>query len=396
MTTYNSNDNVYYATVTPIPPPPPNAPSTSETLSSSYNIQGGGTSRKAVDSHQLKNLKSQGYTEGLALSLNEVKDNFPLRIWVVDNSGSMAMTDGHRLVPSQKKHNDIKVLSCTRWKEIQECVNYHVQQSALLAAPTIFRLLNNPGVSAGAQEFEIATRGEEMIPTDVDNALNIMSKTRPGGCTPLTQHIREIHTIITSLKTSLQSEGKRVAVVLATDGKPTNEYGENNSFVEQQFVQSLRSLEGLPIWLVIRLSTDAEDVVEFYNNLDEQLELSLDVLDDFCGEAEEIYEFNPWMTYGLPLHRLREMGFHDRVLDMIDERPLTKGEIRDFCLLLFGVANCDGLPDPELDWEGFMSYVKELLSHEELVWNPMKKKPKEWIDLNKLNKIHGDAQCVIM
>jgi hypothetical protein len=69
----------------------------------------------------------------------------------------------------------------------------------------------------------------------------------------------------------------------------------------------------------------------------------MDVLDDFCGEAAEIYEHNPWMNYGLPLHRLREMGFHDRVLDMIDERPLTRGEIRDFCLLLFGPDKCDGL-----------------------------------------------------
>jgi hypothetical protein len=122
----------------------------------------------------------------------------------------------------------------------------------------------------------------------------------------------------------------------------------------------------------------------------------MDVLDDFCGEAAEIYEHNPWMNYGLPLHRLREMGFHDRVLDMIDERPLTKGEIRDFCLLLFGVDKCDALPDPGIDWDGFVARVKELLSTEELQWNPMKKKLMPWIDLKKLNKQYGEDACVIM
>ena len=120
------------------------------------------------------------------------------------------------------------------------------------------------------------------------------------------------------------------------------------------------------------------------------------MLDDFCGEAAEIYECNPWLNYGLPLHRVREMGFHDRVLDMIDERALTKGEVRDFCVLLFGVDKCDGLPDPGINWEGFMARVNDLLSNEELMWNPMKKKRMPWIDLKKLNKAYGDRGCVII
>jgi len=133
---------------------------------------------------------------------------------------------------------------------------------------------------------------------------------------------------------------------------------------------------------------------DFYNSLDDQLELSMDVLDDFCGEAAEIYEHNPWMNYALPLHRLREMGFHDRVLDMIDERPLTSCEIRDFCMLLF--ADCDGLPDPGSDWDKFSMHVKELLRKEDLQWNPMKKKLTPWINMKKLDKIYGDKGCTIM
>jgi hypothetical protein len=389
MTTH---DDIYYATATPIPPPP-NAPTAAAPLRSSYNISRGST--KAIDSQQIKRLLDQGYTKGLAHSLNDLQTNFPLRMWVVDNSGSMAKTDGHQFVQTGGI-NDIKVVSCTRWKEIQDCVNYHVQLSALLTAPTVFRLLNNPGISAGAQEFGIATQGEDMIPTDVDKALNIMSRTRPSGCTPLIEHIREIHATITAMKSSLESEGKRVVVVLATDGLPTNSFGESNSFIKDQFVQSLRALEGLPVWLVVRLSTDEEEVVDFYNGLDDQLELSMDVLDDFCGEAEEIYEHNPWMNYALPIHRLRELGYHDRILDMIDERPLTQSEIRDYCLLLFGAMQCDGLPDPAIDWKGFMDTVKALLDKEELQWNPMKKKPMPWINLKQLNKQYGDNSCVIM
>lgn len=100
-----------------------------------------------------------------------------------------------------------------------------------------------------------------MIDSDVNNAMKIMTKVRPSGVTPLTNHIREIYTIIASLKSSLQTEGKRVVVVLATDGLPTNDLGTSNDYVKEEFVQSLRSLEVLPVWLVIRLSTDEEEVV---------------------------------------------------------------------------------------------------------------------------------------
>ena len=79
--------------------------------------------------------------------------------------------------------------------------------------------------------------------------------------TPLTQHILEIHATVQALSPALISEGKKVVIVIATDGLPTDIYGNHNSMIKQQFVQSLRALEGLPVWLVIRLCTDEEDVV---------------------------------------------------------------------------------------------------------------------------------------
>ena len=100
-----------------------------------------------------------------------------------------------------------------------------------------------------------------MIPSDVSNAMSIMSQTHPSGCTTPTEHITEIHSSISAMKESLQSEGKRAVVVLATDGLPTNEYGECNSYIKDSFVRSLKKLEGLLVWLVVRLSTDEEEVV---------------------------------------------------------------------------------------------------------------------------------------
>ena len=187
----------------------------------------------------------------------------------------------------------------------------------------------------------------------------------------------------------------KVAVVIATDGLPTDDQGNGGNEIMQEFVRALRSLEGLPIWLVIRLCTDEDEVTEFYNKLDGMLELSLEVLDDFNGESAEVAKCNPWLNYALSMHRCRELGYHDRLFDLIDERPLTKGELRDFCVLLFG-TQYDLIPDPLSQWADFLKYVQKALSKEKNQWDPSSKKEKPWISLKKLDKIYNKGACVIM
>ena len=107
------------------------------------------------------------------------------------------------------------------------------------------------------------------------------------------------HDLLTHI---LRQHGTKVAVILATDG-----FSTCNESTKRYLVNALKSLEGLPVWLIIRLCTNEEDVVEFYNSLDSQLESSLEVLDEFMEETKEVYEHNKWLNYALPLHRCREM-----------------------------------------------------------------------------------------
>lgn len=350
-------------------------------------------SSKQLSNHEIETLTDQGYTRGLIESIARSNISFPLRIWVVDNSGSMMTGDGHRMVQTGNSDN-VRFVDCSRWSEIQQTVEYHAQIAALLEAPTVFRLLNDPGRMVGPQQFSIAERGGDFLAEDLKVALNTMKNTQPSGVTPLSDHVREIRENVVSMKDDLLQSGQKVVIVLATDGLPSNSHGISSSHTRNEFQNALRSLEGLPVWVVVRLCTDEDNVVEFYNNLDSELELSLEVIDDFMGEAEEIYEHNRWLNYSLILQRIREGGFNHKLFDLLDERALTKDELLSFFALIFG--EFDGIPDPQIDWKGFVNHITTVVNQERRQWNPIKKKMMPWIDMKELSKKYGDPSCTIM
>lgn len=343
-----------------------------------------------VDEANVHALEKHGFTKGLVDAMIRDKQAFSLRIWIIDNSGSMVCPDGHRLVETAQKH-DIKFLPCSRWKEVQDTIDFHARLAALLKSPTEFRLLNDPGKASGPQHFSIAEHGDSYIDAELDIARSTVLNSHPHGVTPLINHVNAVRARIVSLEPTLLRLGTKVVVVIATDGLPSDSHGMSNHAIQQEFVDALRSLEGLPVWLVVRLCTDEAAIVNFYNDLDSQLEVSLEVLDDLRGEAKEVYSKNKWLTYSLPLQRMREMGFSNRVLDLLDERPLSKDELRDFFLVLFGDGCMDGVPDPESDWPGFVDRISALVENEQMQPNPISRKMESWVNMKRLRKQYGSG-----
>jgi hypothetical protein len=257
----------------------------------------------------------------------------------------MNTTDGRRLL-STKKVNDVQVVPCTRWDELKETVLYHAQLAALLGAPTKFVLLNRPTQQGGGmnfttsslpQEMSIAERGTEWIDDDMEDFVENFSHIQPEGVTPLSFHLRRINQ-------SLRHMEMKIVLVLATDGKPTDAYGYSSPVVDQEFENALLQVQS-KAWVVIRLCTNDENVLAYYQNLDDREEFDLEVLDDYLDEAKEVYSYNPWLTYSLSLHRCREMGMscHGtfRFLDWLDERSLSRDEIVHALTTLGLVAGLD-------------------------------------------------------
>ena len=104
----------------------------------------------------------------------------------------------------------------------------------------------------------------------------------------------------------------------------------------------------------------------------------------------EIQLHNPWLTYGIGLHRLREAGLLPDIFGSLDERPFTLDQLYEFCNVLFiGDKSGVKLPHPRMEsLTSFFQTLKMLVDKEEMQWNPVRKKMMPWIDMARLEAIH--------
>jgi len=219
-----------------------------------------------------------------------------------------------------------------------------------------------------------------------------LQRNQPKGVTPLSKRLTDIRQRIQRERATLMQEGQRVVVVIATDGMPTTPHsGMSQPTDRTELVQALRALASLDAHIVLRLCTDEQPVVDFYGDIDAEVELSLEVLDDIESEAQELNKkWNGCITYTPLLHKIREGGCFFKVLDILDERPLTRGEI--YLLLQYLLrrsADDDILPrDPE----EFCCEVERRLQEDypgRLGFNPLKKAIEPAVNTHLLRQAMG-------
>eukprot|EP00595_Chromulina_sp_UTEXLB2642_P002381 CAMPEP_0196767484 /NCGR_PEP_ID=MMETSP1095-20130614/41684_1 /TAXON_ID=96789 ORGANISM="Chromulina nebulosa, Strain UTEXLB2642" /NCGR_SAMPLE_ID=MMETSP1095 /ASSEMBLY_ACC=CAM_ASM_000446 /LENGTH=289 /DNA_ID=CAMNT_0042135885 /DNA_START=578 /DNA_END=1447 /DNA_ORIENTATION=- len=280
----------------------------------------------------------------------------------------MTRRDGKKL---SKSGLNSHVIDCSRWAELTDSFKFLAELSEEIQAPSDFRLLN------GAEPV--------MVGLGDDNKeglkfLNEVFNETPLGQTPLCIHITSIVATIESIAQKLKQSNQKVAIIIATDGLAT----------DGSVIEALRPLQKLPVWLVIRLCTNEPDVVNFWNNIDKELEIELDVIDDFVNESLEVKKLNPWIIYGEPLHRLREFGASMKVIDLLDEKILSNEQVRDVCTAILSDGKSIDIPHPEINFKEFIRITKLYNNKKTLCPNTCKMKP--WIDIEKIKHIYGTKQ----
>lgn len=434
--------------------------------------------KSSLSSISLDYLYEQGYTKGLVKSLEKSKLEFPVRIWLVDNtSPDLRKRDGHMISELSGRKN-VQLVPCSRIEEMEQTVDYHEQMANIIKSPTIIKTINRSirpqddhrrsvQQDAAADDTIVITSYEanDMITRKLED-LTVSQMNSSDAPRTLNQCLREMHDNIQEILPLLKTDEanpeatRRIVLVIATDGKPIDESGNRTEASLTEFATTLSTFRTLPVWIVIRLCTDDEKVINFWNSLDpdsvptgippnppaslarkisggatrqapkastspveEQQQqtaaFDMEVLDDFVSEGQQVYAVNRWLNYALPLHRVREMGFHDDVFDVLDERTLNKEEIVRFVTVLFGTScmkkapphrptaatsttNTDepstaqsaALSAPSENnevWLRFCGFLNDVCVKEKMQWNPNTQSVQPWLDVEYLKKMFDDT-----
>lgn len=169
---------------------------------------------RQLSEENLALLRAQGFTAGLAKALVANADSFALRIWVLDNSGSMEIEDGHRIVT--EKDGKIVAKPASRWEELQDTAIYHAQMTALMNSFTRFRLLNDPGLMVGRREMVVGRPNGDRQ-SEIHEIKSVIQRVRTDGVTPLTRHVVAMQEEIRAMLPKLRRNGRRVGTSFRDD-----------------------------------------------------------------------------------------------------------------------------------------------------------------------------------
>jgi len=98
-----------------------------------------------------------------------------------------------------------------------------------------------------------------------NNAFDALQDTlneSPSGPTPLCTHIAAVVTAITSIADELKANGQKAAVIITTDGESS----------DGNVAEALRPLTNLPVLVILRLCTEEQQVIDYWDSIDSQLE----------------------------------------------------------------------------------------------------------------------------
>eukprot|EP00928_Gymnodinium_smaydae_P064455 TRINITY_DN4777_c0_g2_i1.p1 TRINITY_DN4777_c0_g2~~TRINITY_DN4777_c0_g2_i1.p1 ORF type:complete len:425 (-),score=94.62 TRINITY_DN4777_c0_g2_i1:65-1339(-) len=340
-------------------------------------------------------LVDAGLPYGLARLVGEEDRQVGRRIFLLDNSGSTCSYDGKYLDPETAGGRP-QMVTCTRWEEIRRMALQQARLNAKVGVPCEFVLLNPPSMRAfgdfrdGLDFVCVDGASGRPVEAQIADLERMLANTRPNGTTPLDDRLKEIHYRIQHVHHGEIARGSRFVVVVATDGLPTCTASNMPSdAAKRQVVSTLRKLTAeLPVFVVVRLTTDEDDVVDYYNRVDEEEELPLEVIDDIESEAKEIRgKGNGWLTYSTHIHMLREGGTFVRLFDALDERTLNEHEAQHLTGQLLRRSQGDPeLPRPP---DVFLREARTRIWAAPLVYDPLRRRMAPFIDVRSLRHAMG-------
>ena len=323
-------------------------------------------------------LESESYPPGLIEECITSTKKYPMRFFICDDSGSMMTMDGNKIVLNPNKPGIGIHVKCSRWDELGTSMRFHAKLAEISGTFCQFKFLNGPTIT-----FPRDLEGNGVATLD-----SVLSGS-PGGGTPLCRAILDVEREIGTVASTLKSTGQNAVITIFTDGEAT----------DGNLVNAMKPLQLLPVWVVIRLSTDEDKVVNYWNNVDDELELQIDVLDDLSAEATQVQGLNPFLVYTESLHHMREWGMQLKEMDHIDERQLSLDQVHKVVQAFVGKQCAAELPkDYHENLDAYVSALRRIFNGPRFrkVHNVVTARPDTWIRPDDILRLYGKKGCTLM
>jgi hypothetical protein len=101
---------------------------------------------------------------------------------------SRSVTEQQQQKQQQQSPLFLESVRCTRWKELQDTVDHHIQLAARLGAPTVFRLLNGSSgglLGIGSAVGDDNTGSIYSMEREIQAVRKSLARCEPSGATPL-------------------------------------------------------------------------------------------------------------------------------------------------------------------------------------------------------------------
>lgn len=241
-------------------------------------------------------MKLNGYTNEMIALVRTELAICKYRYYIGDDSGSMNSTDGNIIRRE-------RVIQCTRYEEMKDGLVEAFDICSKSGIESYFKSLNSGSVY-------IKSGGNGDISNDHKNFHSIFYT--PNGSTPLNA---TLNTVFDYIKNKPISERKKI--VLYTDGESS----------DGDITQIIKRIQEYNTSITIRLCTNDSNVVTYWENIDKQLEVKLDIIEGYLEEKLAVNRVNPKLDYTIGIHKLRQFGLISNDFDRLDEAKLTDVQI---------------------------------------------------------------------
>lgn len=256
-------------------------------------------------------LTLYGFTQPMQDYFVRKSSNIHMRYFMYCDNHAMDYMDAKRVV-NNGRH--IRVVNSTRWDELIESMNFHLETCQA-------GLMNSKFMKFNSHSYEVHSS------MDSPPLLSSKFKCRESRQSNFDSLVIFMYNELESVRGFLKKSQKIVTLTICTcftliSARP----GTENVF---------RNLvKNNPISVTIRVCTQDTSILEWWKNFNRIHGLGMNIIAGYCDESVWVHSHNPWLCYTKAIHYMREFCMDELI--SLNTRSFWSSDIKVIGSIIYG------------------------------------------------------------